>query len=256
MHAGPLASRARIPYTRSTMTKGHDVTLSRPCAALAAAFLATLACSSVPAADYFPLRQDATWSYALDYGGERTVTVVGKADVLGVQTFEVVQVLTGADAQTFHDYWTIDAEGDLRLHRAWNETYPYDVVYDPPILFLDAPLEAGKSWSTSTDAGGAALTFACSVDALLPVSVPAGTFPCFAVSSTVTTDGKAAATHDVLGRRLDAADKAAPLRYYSDGVGLVKETDSVPGTSHRLTSWSLPTALTEATWGRIKSLFR
>jgi hypothetical protein len=216
--------------------------------------------SAAGAQDYFPLRIDATWSYDLDYGGERTATVAGRADVAGTETFEVVHVMTGPDAQTFHNYWTLGPDGDLWLHRAWNETHPYDVVYDPPILLLDGPLTAGKSWLTETTLnGGEAVTVSCQVDAVESVSVPAGIFESFRVSSQITSSGKNAggrARHDLFGMRVDGAAKASPLRYFSDGVGLVKETDSFPGTSHRLTSWNVPTPGEETSWGHLKSLFR
>ena len=135
---------------------------------------------------YFPLDPGSMWTYAGDQGGSAQVFIGGGQVVIGVETVvRHVDIQSVLDGQTFQNYWTSNGDGDLWLHGFTNESIRLSLSYDPPILWLDAPLQVGNTWSTTTQAysdlegnvpWGDPFTITLGVISEQEIVVPAGKF--------------------------------------------------------------------------------
>ena len=227
--------------------------------------VAVLLWVGLAAADnYFPLQIGSTWNYVGAQGGVAKARVVGTQAILGVDTVVREWVRYSATAsESLANYWSMNSEGDVFLHGFTRYSDGLQLVYDPPVLFLDAPLSTGKTWQTTgvvyTDFAGATpsgdtLTVGYEVSSEGDRTVPAGAWFGYAVREVLFS-----VRHE--SDLVTAAGSSSPLGndsvfedWFVDGVGEIEiQTNEV----FKLESRSLPpTAIEEISWTSIKALYR
>ena len=238
--------------------------------ALVPGMLPATSAAAEPAPAYMPLVPGLIWEYETVGGDTWTTSVGGPLQVRGRPTTTLSDVISVPEPQVVENYWSVDASGSVYLHGAHNLTHGMVLAYEPPILWLAAPLRVGETWGTSVEVysvleGGAPYTEAMLVYGALvemDLAVPAGTFPVFGVGfiEPPRLDKGDGRVFDVRGRLLggNGGDKDDIVgeadHWYSDGTGVVQQ--SFIGLLFRLTNWNGPTATTAATWGRVKDLYR
>jgi len=218
--------------------------------------LAALAAPALAQISYLPQAPGCAWTYTDGAGHERTVAAVGPAVIQGEDVQELVW--TEPD-QVYHNFWSLDAEGAVYLHGAFNED-GFVASYSPPILALPAVTATQRCWSTATriywsldgsEPWGVATITYCIVGGGV-TTVPAGDFETVTVEASLppfAADPDRPA-HDALGRRRDGGARVPAACSYAAGVGLVKEG------AWELTTYGGPTPHEAAGWGEIKALFR
>ena len=234
-----------------------------------------LACAlGAHATSYHPLAQGTEWHYANDQSHTQSRVIVGHFEALGVDTVvrheEIWQGETLIDV--FENYWTEDAGGDLYLHGAANLMGRWPIVYVPPILMVDAPLQEGNSWVTENimayELDGTPVwgpfSYYLRVYSEGDVSVPAGTFYAYAVGDTAVQPGvREDSGHffDIFGRRETGSALTGRgsrdnvrVEWYSENVGVVRHGPYSP-PEHNMELAST-TPIETASWGRLKALFR
>jgi hypothetical protein len=197
--------------------------------------------------------------------------ILGFQTVIGVPCRIREQVVTGADPQTFRNFWTTNDEGDLFLHGAMNLSFPIAFAYVPPVQVLDSPLGLGRSWSTTvvvyfnlegTGEPEGPFDFGYEVLSEGTVVVPAGSFYAYGVGPIlgqptvwVANMGAFALDGAFLGGNYGGQTLGEIENWYCDGLGIPKM--SVSG-EFELISWEEPppTGVEGQSWGQIKSLYR
>jgi hypothetical protein len=198
---------------------------SNSCTPFAAACLCSLLLfATARAADYWPIEHGVTWNYGESSDSLYPIQMGVSDGVIWLSEPNPYALTTS--------YFRVNADGDIEATR-WVNFYEYGfqgASFDPPLLFLDLPLEVGKTWETVNSTGG--LRGAVLREEV--VTVPAGTFQVMVVRIT-----------DVLNGGLFVGD------YYLDrnignvkhnGVGLFSVSGTIAGESQ--------------SWGSLKALFR
>ena len=208
---------------------------------------------------YLPLDQGATWSYATGTGGAERKTVDGMVEIFG-ETAQVIRYSESSSNEGLENYWTSSAAGDVYLwgfFRREDEGWGY--LYQPPILWIDAPLHVGKSWETEFQVYSLPDTILVSSAQYVlttiwegVVAVPAGDFQSFLVEGSF---GMPEAAQDVSpdGRLLSG--RSTTWDWFSDGVGLVQYGRAASPNPYRLVDYGT-TPADATSWTTIKSLFR
>jgi len=136
--------------------------------------------------DYFPLDEGWSWTYeSSGLSGTPQVWVAGTEVLLGRES---VVVSTDFDSAlgVSDSFYSRDETGDVYLHGHRTPGLGLFVAYEPPILFLDAPLAAGKSRMSTVDQMDLSdklprtrgeLLYECEVVDAAVYSVPAGASP-------------------------------------------------------------------------------
>jgi len=205
--------------------------------------------------EYLPLQDGNNWQYATEAGDTWITTVDGTLEVLGNPAFRLVQVLAGADAQSLENWWSIDGEGNVFLHGFDNAGFVRE--YEPPVLFVDAPLFLGKTWASSTQAGSDLIDLEFTVETDGLVDLPVGSLPAFGISYLQPLEVPKTPGYSLAGHRLPAGkrDPADATDWYSDGVGPVQLRFG--GNVYQLTAYSIGTVATQASsFGAVKALYR
>ncbi len=197
------------------------------------------------AGDPCPLETGRQWIYQDEAGTVLTVTVAGTRLLRGrIATVLEHEVASRRDVLRYEMYCSRDDEGDLLLHGHRRLDTGETVLYDPPLLYVDLPLAAGKSWAGTTtqyddlEGSGAGLPvrYAFTVRGVEEVDLPAGREPAF---------------------RLGLQSSPALDRWYSEGVGIVQLQPLIPlGRTFRLVSTSGSLLAEEHSWGQVKQLYR
>lgn len=182
------------------------------------------------AADYWPMEDGLIWSYQPSIGVEYEVSM-GCVDGSCSRGRTIV-----APSYTLGHYvaYGLNEEGDVVVTGATNwDSRQFDpdiATYDPPLLFLDLPLDLGKTWISIS---GPAVV----VGEVLrgeTVTVGAGTFEVLVVRVTDVANPTAIAGEYRLNRNVGAVmDGAYGLASFSGAVGAAPES-----------------------WGSVKALFR
>lgn len=216
--------------------------------------------------DYQPLEIGWQWIYDNPNGGLHTMSITGERTVLGVTTRIRHQV---EDSQTYENYWTEDAAGNLFLHGAFNYD-GFEAAYSPPIQMVNAPLSFGKTWVTEdiymydldgTPWGGEPMDYPLRVYFEGVVTVPAGEFTTYGVGFDIGPRvllARGGKTYDIFGRAVSAGDPPRDdntTDWYTDGVGEVM-FGYVYGDIYRLQSFDSPVPTRATTWGRVRGLYR
>lgn len=201
-----------------------------------------------------PLAFGWTWSYD-DGTTQIHSAVLGDGNVQGRDVRELRHEVVGVEV--YRNYWSRDAAGNVYLHGFYNDTASLARSYDPPVLWLPADLDVGTNWQTAVDVYAdlegfdlnSVIVFSYSVTDHQILDLPAGVFDAWGVTDDGRYDTSAFSAFSVTGRRLDVG-KAIPLdRWYSHGVGLVKDGGWV------LTGY-LPVSNSRAGWSDIKFFYR
>lgn len=210
----------------------------------------TLSLLAQPASaqDYFPLATDLTWTYANDGTGELVSTSLGPVEFNDLTVVELQHIETGPNAQEYHNFWTQDADGDTWLHGAWNAD-GFSSVYDPPILYIDAPLALGNTWTTEFGWDGVLYEIAYEVQEEGETTVPLGVFYAYGIGAIEPPALTKSRTHDMMGRRLDGVSREAS-RWHTEGIGEIRGSDG-----YELVEFSGSVATESASWSGIKALF-
>ncbi|MFN0149610.1 MAG: hypothetical protein ACKVU1_02735 [bacterium] len=226
--------------------------LGLPLATLLALFAAAPAYST----EYLPLATGNQWSYASIEGSSEVQTVVGTAPVWGVST-SVIDHTESTFNEGLENYWTTGSDGDVFLW-GFNRTLDgFGWLYDPPILYVDAPLFVGKTWSSEVDVyelpdttyfATFNLLFTVHEDVLL--SVPAGAFQSYGIGY----DAGGGASMSILGTLGRALRGTGPSVWFSDGTGEVQYSSA--SELFRLVSVNVPNSTSATSWGAIKGLYR
>jgi hypothetical protein len=215
-------------------------------------FLTVSATGFVHSAEYLPLIQGMRWRYESAEGLRETQTVDGTATIWGTQT-AIIRYTESSSNEGLENYWTNTPDGDVFI---WGFSLGPDfgAVYDPPILFVDAPLFVGKTWAVTADVYSLpdtsyrftyVLTF--SVDEAEPISVPAGEFFSFGISYTQNPPGS------IDGRAVVPSRGGGPRDWFGEGVGRVQYySDGL----YQLVDFGEPTSAQSTSWGAIKGLYR
>jgi len=215
--------------------------------------------------NYRPLDHELTWYYEAPSGATWTIEVAGEQTVLGQTTTILLQNISVPEPQVVHNYWTVDKDGNAYLHGAHNFTADYTIAYDPPILWIQAPLAVGNSWSTvyqtyhsldGSDPGDILETW-LEVETETDLAVTAGNFFAYSLTYTETpqTRGPDGAYFDLLGIRTgNSPPSKAMLEWYSDGVGIIQM--DYQAETFELVSWNGPVPVTFRSWGGLKCSYR
>jgi hypothetical protein len=153
-------------------------------------------------------------------------------------------------------------EGDVFVHGATR----YDglqLIYDPPILVLDAPLVVGKTWqSVAVVYGdlegvvptGDTLTVGYEVSSAGDRTVPAGSWFGYAIREALLSGGIENVSHTVAGSPRKVESQPLFENWFVQDVGEIEiQTDEV----FKLAVINLPpTTVAAMSWSAIKSLYR
>lgn len=261
--SGPFGAARIAPLAGAALPWGQadskprwgrmQVRCSPSCLFLAAASLVTTA----TAADYFPLDEgllrtytlatpDSTWSFSTYFAGT--------ALVLGAEA-QVLHFAGGAD-DGLQQYWSESPEQDTFLNGWYRADCDCGLQYQPPILWIDAPLALGKAWDVTTEAvGWGPVVLHFRVSATGPVTVPAGTFECYSIEwyADEPPPMKVAGIGCLGNRKQCILAANVEAQHFADGTGLVRNDYGAAVAS--LTRLE-PLAVQTATWTHIRELYR
>lgn len=136
----------------------------------------------VQAADYWPMDLGATWNYrdSLEFEYELSImdTPFSCSEPCRVR-------MNGLLAGEYYvgELFVVGEDGDIYLAGLVHASYDYWFwdCFSEPVLFLDLPLEVGKTWSgASADA-----VVSAEVTGESQITTPAGEFSCFVVSHMI-----------------------------------------------------------------------
>lgn len=171
-----------------------------------AALLATAGDMSGVAADgaIMPLAPGREWVYR-DTTGETVIRVAAREPFAGIDCYRLDWI---GVAPFQSEYWQVKGEG---IYVAGRRVMDRVTRFDPPYLLLRRGPVPGERWEAEARSGAMADTLRYSVGAEEDVVTPAGLFRAFPVSER--------------GRTLEYR------RWYAPGVGMVKETTTLPDGS-------------------------
>ena len=226
----------------------------------------TLVCFSsaafAQAETWMPLDQGREWNFSGESPNTARIWIEGTQLVRGFETTvrkESISTASGVDI--FENYWTVNEAGHVFLHGFKTISGGFEQAYDPPILYVSAPLELSKQWSstftlydkldgTGTPDGPYQITFDVLTSEQL--DVPGGVFDAFGVmnSSAPVSTVIQGNGYGLLGNRIQGAPVQTPSEYWALNAGIVQFV--VNQDTYILDSI---TPLEETTWGRLKVLF-
>jgi len=210
--------------------------------------------------DYQPLATGNFWSYFIDDGPVEMRLVGEQVPIFDSQTYPIEYTMSPNDPGLIN-YWTSEDDGGVLLWGFWRQTW--GILYDPPIITVDAPLYVGKTWTSTVDLYALPdttfymtmeFTFTAHEDPVL--TVPAGEFATFGIGSP--DPGPGAKTF-LDGRYTLSGEAKTDQRYqvdrwYSLGVGVVQE---YLGSIYQLRTYTdHPVAVESSSWGAVKALYR
>lgn len=244
-----------------TWTPAHRPSQPQGRSALVAlsTFAALSGIVALPAsAQYLPLEAGNEWGYVGSGGDTEIHTVTGQIPIFSGNPW-VIEWTGNPAVEGLSNFWTSEPDGDVYVWGFYIEG-DFGVVYDPPIHYVDAPLELGKVWTQTVDLytypdlifqGPLELAFEVYEDGVL--AVPYGEFPSFGIGQTLPP-GFLAATGglDLLGRPVGAETGGSATDWFSFGIGVIQYRSN---DLWQLESIGGPVPAQESSWGRIKQTF-
>jgi hypothetical protein len=231
----------------------------RPFATL---LLLLLAAPAARAQSYLPLAIGNHWIYASPSGAHDDQTVTGMKTILGRTVFVITYGAGGANSG-LENYWIPQPEGGVYLCGFWDVGAQFGILYDPPILYVNAPLELGKTWTVSvrtwrlpgmTDDGPLDLGLAVMDEADL--ALPAGNFHSFGLGQTLPPSIRTpAGSLRTLEGKIPTTGSSMSSDWFSAGVGFVQYQYGLDDPL-QLTAFDMPTPVATVSWGRIKGQYR
>lgn len=119
---------------------------------LAMVFLFTGVCFGAPLPDEDPWAVEPGWAtkfeFMDDLGPEYTLRFYDGDtwEIAGRETMVIFSDFFGVTLNQSAGFYSRNEEGDLFFHGSLNLVTSEASVFDPPLLYLDLPLEVGKSW--------------------------------------------------------------------------------------------------------------
>ena len=181
---------------------------------LAALFLicACLTPSLAQTKELWPLAIGNEWNFNARALGAN----VGETMRLSITSTEKI-----GDTDTYVLTWSYPSQGRVfqKEYYAWKggKLYAYKTLVDtqsnqldPPMLMLDFPLSVGHKWTWNGYAGANRGTVSGEVISMERTTVPAGTFSAYKIRYLIRTGNS----------------EATSVRWFAEGVGLVREEDS------------------------------
>lgn len=224
---------------------------------IALIFSVTMAGTAI-AQEYLPLEPGNFWSYRDAAGLEEMQVVTGQVPIFDGHPY-AIEYTKSPDNLGLVNYWSTEPDGDVLLWGYFRDGWGY--VYQPPVRVLDAPLNVGKTWSTTTlfytlpdtvpyqsfDAGYTAYGE--------PVlTVPAGEFPSFGIGpSDPAAKADLQGRYTLWGTVISDKNTGAEI-WYSQGVGAVQY--SYDHLFQLVTYTDHPVDVQISAWGSVKALYR
>ncbi|MCA9750696.1 MAG: hypothetical protein KC591_00775 [Gemmatimonadetes bacterium] len=224
-----------------------------------------IALSLVPASraasPYLPGDESWFWHYE-GFGTQRSVTVLTPILVHGEEIVRLDHVQTGADPDAWENYWSDDGSRVyLRGFTNWSGV-PLTLTYDPPILWVDPPLFAGKTWTASTDVyedlegkipAGFSFLIEFRVTNADLLEVPAGKFPAHRIEYEVLASPRPTT---LTGEQIaPGRGTFYPYRWEAAGVGVVR--DNLGATAYvDLTSFGSTVSVESISFSDLKGWYR
>jgi len=144
--------------------------------------LTLLIATTAQATDYWPQDLGASWRYRIAGGYEFELSILD----FTYPCLEPCRVRTNGELASEYyagELFVVNEDGDVYLAgllHAGND-YSFWDCYSEPVLFLDLPLEVGKTWTDSTTDA----IVSAEVTGESQIITPAGEFSCFVVSHMV-----------------------------------------------------------------------
>ena len=210
------------------------------------------------AEEFLPLEPGNFWSYRDAAGLEELQVVTGQVPIFDANPF-AIEYTDSPENQGLINYWSTEPDGDILLWGFFVDGWGY--VYQPPIRMLDAPLNIGKSWSTTTLFHTLPdtlpyQTFEAAFTAYEePVlTVPAGEFTCWGIGPSDPATKAAHQGRYTLWGTVVSDKNAGPDTWYSPGVGVVQYG---VGSLLKLETYTdHPVGVQISSWGAVKALYR
>jgi hypothetical protein len=181
--------------------------------------LLLIAATTSGAPSLLPLEEGATWEYQISDSrargqvGRSTVRVLGKEQIDGVDTWKVETTSGGQVTKT--EFLTADERGVFCHRRVVEDAKA--MTFTPAQTILPEQLAIGVKWQLDDQVDGSTMRQEFSVVAEEPVVVPAGKFRAWRLQC---------ARPWPMSARIE--------RWFTPGVGVVKETTATHGPSGRL----------------------
>jgi hypothetical protein len=192
--------------------------------------------------NYLPLVIGNEWVYAIESGGTEVQTVDRELLVRGRPAFAITHRIDGG-VPILEDYWSNEG-GDVFYHGFYRPIEDFGLLYDPPLLVVDAPLSVGATWSTESDlfllpdsTYFSTETIGFTVQAEEMITVPAGNFLAYDIEETIPP---------LEARRVD---RTFTRRWVTADLGTVRFDDL---GLYELESYQVVLAVTPTSWGAIK----
>ena len=219
-----------------------------------------LASAALGQVGYWPLAEGNTWTYVSDGGQSETLLVTEQIPIFGHSAW-VVDYPESSWNEPLENYWSEGPDGQVYLHGFWRDDQGgWGYLYEPPVLFVDAPLAVGDTWSTTYDTYqlpgeifDEQRTITLTAVEFGTYVVPAGEFEAFGVGyARQAVLERAGRQYSLTGEALEPGGRDAG-HWWSLGVGRIRYhvTDAL-----QLESYMIGTVATEArSWSGIKNLF-
>jgi hypothetical protein len=201
------------------------------------------------APSYFP--DDIGWRWEFVAGTNRaSIENVGTVTVIGREA--IIRRYLVNDLNVLDEYWSTDAQGNVLMHGWHQPGFPRTRTFDPPIVFLSAPLVQGDAWEQTFDvyndlAGtqyNEQATTVMIVATAGTISLPYGDVFAFGVDDTRVN--RVAAD--------ECSARAQPTRWFADGIGPVQFLFQAQLFQlEAVTPAVLPVAI--GSWGAVKARY-
>ncbi len=182
---------------------------------------------------YWPTAVGNDHYYQISGDTEQMIRRFVPGEAHGASTLMVELIESGEVVDSGGHLHTTDSEGRVWYHGWLNSGTGAWVLFDQPLLYIDAPLAIGSTWDTWTDSPFGFYQVRGECVAVELVSVPAGTFECYHVHYSESY--------------FDITEEYD--HWYCDGVGLIQFDD------HQLLPGYV-TPVESSTWSSVKELFR
>lgn len=159
---------------------------------------------------YFPLKEGNFWIYSLSTGAMIRNEVVGVDSIDGKQCYVLAtSPVTGKIQQK--EYYSIDNDSIMLHERLYDDM---KVIYNPPQRILKFPLKDGDSWIWQGKIGDQNSTISFLVNGPENIIIKNINIPCYKVTFKIKEQGPAGMTVTI-------------IRWYANGIGLIKEEDKL-----------------------------
>jgi hypothetical protein len=204
---------------------------------------------------FYNLDVGLAWEYDGHQGEHDRQEVTRTDDLDGVEV-RVIRFFESTYNEGLENFWSVSEEGDLLLWGFDRTLEGIGFLYDPPVAWVDAPLEPGKEWTQDFSiyslqdgsyVGEGRYVF--HVRSAGDVEVPHGTYYAYEVEATGSMEWDQPLSLSACGLRNVTV---RTTDWWSEGIGRIRY-DSGP-ESYLLTDFIRPTPVRETSWGRIKAL--